>query len=267
MLADLPYGDKASQTYDLYLPADLPKGQPCALVLWVHGGGFTGGDKADDVAWCRYPAARGMVCASMNYTFLSLEGNGGIPQMVREMELAVEVIFQKAGALGYPLAEMATAGTSAGGCLTMLYAYGQPAEAPIPVRFVFQQTGPASFDPTGWGNTTPDSQAAFATVMTGQAITAEEIESGAAQPAIDAISPAALVREGTVPTLMAYGPRDKVVPTALKYRLLEALQQYRVPYTCIEFPHSGHGLLNDLACMQQYVEELDRYIGQYFETM
>ena len=45
---DLPYGPGAANKFDLYLPADGSK-ETCGLVVYLHAGGFTSGDKAGDV--------------------------------------------------------------------------------------------------------------------------------------------------------------------------------------------------------------------------
>ncbi|MDE6281915.1 MAG: alpha/beta hydrolase, partial [Oscillospiraceae bacterium] len=216
ILSDLSYGSGEKNTYDLYIPAEMPQGQPCSLVLLIHGGGFTGGDKADDSAWCKYFASKGLLCASINYTLASEENNAALPLMFQETAQAVEAIYEKAEAMGFPITEMAATGSSAGGTLALMYAYHQPEDAPIPIKFVFEQTGPASFEPELWGNTTDEGKAAFITVMSGQSVTAEMVARGEAQRYIDAISPAAQVGPGTVPTLMAYGPKDKIVPPQLK---------------------------------------------------
>lgn len=266
ILSDLSYGDRKMNTYDFYIPAGLSQGHSCSLIVFIHGGGFTAGDKTDDAAWFKYFASKGLLCASINYTFLSEENNGGLPLMFQEIEQAVEAIYEKTGEIGLSITEMAVTGVSAGGCLALMYAYNQPENAPIPVKFVFEQTGPASFDPEGWGNTTAKDKAAFITIMSGQNITEEMVVSGEAQRYVDAISPAAHVAADTVPTLMAYGPKDKIVPPSLKFLLLEKLEEYAVPHDYIEFPNSGHGLLNDPDKMAEYVRRLDAYIDTYFEN-
>lgn len=266
VISDLSYGETVMETYDLYIPANLPPNQPCSLVLLIHGGGFTAGDKADDAVWCKYITSKGILCASINYTFLSEENNGGLLLMFRETEQAVEAIYEKAGELGFPITEMAVTGLSAGGTLALMYGYDQPEDAPIPVKFVFELTGPASFEPTEWGNTTDENKAAFITMMSGQCVTAEMVASGEAQQVVDAISPAAQVDAHTVPTLMAYGPKDKIVPPSLKFLLLEKLEEYGVPHDYVEFPNSGHGLLNDPDKLEEYVALLDVYIAAYFEN-
>ncbi|PAW78897.1 MAG: hypothetical protein B9S32_05825 [Verrucomicrobia bacterium Tous-C9LFEB] len=52
---------------DLYIPKSSSR--PFPLVIWVHGGGLTGGDKAEppSVAVCRMLAQNGIGVASVNY--------------------------------------------------------------------------------------------------------------------------------------------------------------------------------------------------------
>ena len=83
---------------------------------------------------------------------------------------------------------------------------------------------------------------------------------------VDAISPVSYVSESTVPTLLAYGLKDNVVPPNLRYFLLEKLEEYNVPYTYIEFPNSGHGMLNDPDKTVEYVEKVTEYLERYFEN-
>lgn len=266
VLSDLSYGEGELNTYDLYVPANLPQGQPCSLILLIHGGGFTGGDKSEGIHWCRYFASKGILSASINYTLLTGDGIDGLPLQYQEVGQAVEAIYEKARALGFTITEMATTGGSAGGTLALMYAYNQPKDAPIPVKFVFEEVGPCTFNPEGWGNTTDEEKVAFITMMSGQSITAEMVDSGEAQQVVDAISPVSYVSESTVPTLLAYGLKDNVVPPNLRYFLLEKLEEYNVPYTYIEFPNSGHGMLNDPDKTAEYVEKVTEYLERYFEN-
>ena len=92
------------------------------------------------------------------------------------------------------------------------------------------------------------------------------VSSRAAQQYIDVISPAAQVDADTVPTLLACGPKDKIVPPSLKFLLIEKLNEYSVRHDYIELPNSGYGLLNDPDKVVAYVALLDEYIDIYFEN-
>lgn len=67
---DIPYGLDPAQKYDVYLPAN-PSNAP--VIVMVHGGAWTGGDKQDDhvaEAKAGYFVARGYVFVSLNYRLL-----------------------------------------------------------------------------------------------------------------------------------------------------------------------------------------------------
>lgn len=262
---NLCYGTGIYQTYDLYVPAENIKGQDYSLILFIHGGGFTGGDKAEGEVWGKYFASKGYVCASINYTILTEQTASNLKTMYQETRDAVAEITSKTAELGYPVREMAVTGVSAGGCLALMYAYNPP-ENSIPVRFVFEQVGPVSFEPSGWGNSTPESCAAFASFMTGEQITSEMMLSGEYKSYTDSISPVAYVNRNTVPTIMGYGTHDSAVPPELKYTLINALEQNKIPYEYIEFSHSGHGLLNDPDKTQLYLDTVNQYLSLYFKN-
>lgn len=73
-VVDLPYGDGDANKFDLYLPADSGKGS-YGLVVYLHAGGFTAGDKSGDVEMLSWLCKKGYVAAGINYTlFAELEG-------------------------------------------------------------------------------------------------------------------------------------------------------------------------------------------------
>lgn len=202
----------------------------------------------------------------MDYTVSNKKYTSDLNRMKQEINACVEAIYAKCKELGYEVTQMATSGDSAGGCLAMLYAYSQPEDAAIPVKFVFQQTGPADFDPFLWGSEDGDWDAAagFVSMMTGKEVTAEMMESGEAQALIAEISPTAYVDENTVPTLCAYGLKDQVVPVAIKFKLFEAFEKYGVTYDYIEYPNSNHGMYADLDKQEEYIAKMLEYCNIYF---
>jgi len=61
---DVHYGDDALQTIDVYQPA---RGRDLPIAIYVHGGGFVRGDKADYNNVVAYFAAHGIVGVNANY--------------------------------------------------------------------------------------------------------------------------------------------------------------------------------------------------------
>lgn len=260
---NLTYGDGKYQNYDLYTPIKK-RDNNYGLILYIHGGSFTGGDKIEGAAWGDYFAKKGYVFATINYTVNTKETPSDLLDMYADTEKAVEAIYKKSKQLGYNLTKMATTGLSAGGTLALMYAYNQPEDAPVKVKFTFQQVGPVSFEPSFWGNNDSRAAANFVSYMSGERVTADMVESGEYQSIVDKISPVAFVNKNTVPTIMAYGKYDSMVPVELKYILIEALKENKVHHTYIEYPNSGHLLLGDPDKAKLYKDTIDRYINMYF---
>ncbi len=263
-IKDLAYGEDPLQKYDLYLPADGSKAE-YPLILYVHGGGFTGGDKGsiDAERYGEYLASKGYVVASANYRLAAEGSSVCILDMYEDLLSAVNACVQKTDELGYHVTEMATTGGSAGGCLAMMLALKEPDRLSIPIRLVFEETGPASFEPELWGINTADEKANFVNVLSGKSFTGEDVGSAAYQQAINEISVSTMVNEQTVPMLLAYGPLDKIVSVQAKYPLLDALQIHGVEHTYIEFPHSGHGLSGDPDKTQEWFGVMEKYLSSY----
>lgn len=266
VIYDLDTDGKDTTKYDLYLPSSVDENKEYSLIFYIHGGGFTGGDKADGKYWCPYYASKGMVAVSVNYTLSKGDGVANLNTMYTELRNTMQVVIDDCANRGYNITEMATTGGSAGGCLAMLVAYREPETLPVPVRFVFEQTGPASFEPDLWGQEDDEGRAAFVSLMTGYSFSASDVGTDEYQRAIDKISPAAMVNGDTIPTILAYGPKDNVVPADIKYELIKKLEQYDVTYQFIEFSNSGHGLLNDLDKSLEFYQLTDEYIDKYFEN-
>ena len=64
---DISYGDKESNKFDLYVPNDNSK-ENYGLVVYLHAGGFTTGDKSDDKQILQWLCSKGYVTAGINYT-------------------------------------------------------------------------------------------------------------------------------------------------------------------------------------------------------
>lgn len=263
---DFPYADDEKNKFDLYLPTQ--KGKPFyGLVVYLHAGGFTTGDKSDDTSILKYFTAKGYVSAGINYSLASDENAVSVLDMSNEIKTAIPQVVKKARELGYPINRMAMMGGSAGGALAMIYAYRDGKEAPVPVKFVFQQVGPASFEPNDWYNMGSDAEAAAAWVgmMTGKKTTPQMIKDGTYKEFLKPISAYEWVDETSPPTLVAYGKLDKVVPYATAIPLQKALEKHGVKHDFFTFPHSGHGLHRDRKLQKELYAQLENYLGTYLK--
>jgi len=178
---DIKYGKNIGNEFDLYLPADNTR-DSYGLVIYLHAGSFTNGDKKDDVEILKWLCSKGYVAAGVNYTLTDRVNGAGIFSQSQDIKRAVPKVVAKAEKLGYKINGMAVAGGSAGGTLALLYAFRDAASAPVPVKMVFETAGPAGFDREDWGIYGLDKNAYGAASMfsgmAGKLITPEMIEDG-----------------------------------------------------------------------------------------
>ncbi|UOO81682.1 alpha/beta hydrolase [Uruburuella testudinis] len=123
---------------DLYLPAQADK--PTPLIVWVHGGAWMRGDKADfPPRNSRLAAAllsEGYALASVSYR---LSGQAAFPAPIQDLNDALAYLWAHAGQYGFDRDNIAIAGRSAGAHLALLAA---TANAQLPADFISSSQAP-----------------------------------------------------------------------------------------------------------------------------
>ena len=267
---DIPYGGGEANKFDLYLPADNTKGH-CGLVVYLHAGGFTSGDKSGDAEMLSWLCSKGYAACGINYTLRTDTNDVSVLSQSNEIKTAIPKVIEAAEAEGYHIDRLAMAGGSAGHALAMLYAYRDAAEAPVPVALTFGAVGPSCFHTEDWDNygfdrNTPESDmgaAGLFGVMAGAEISADEIKSGAYLEKMKPISAVDWITPDSAPTVVAYGTHDRVQPFKASLRLRAALEENGVDYQYFECTHSGHGLQNDNAVYRRWMETVEAYLDKY----
>ncbi|MDY6227657.1 MAG: alpha/beta hydrolase [Clostridium sp.] len=263
---DISYGDKESNKFDLYVPKDNSK-ENYGLVVYLHAGGFTTGDKSDDKQILQWLCSKGYVTAGINYTLRTDENNASVYSQSIEIKEAISVVVEEAKKLGYNLDEMVISGGSAGGTLAMLYAYRDAEESPIPVKMMFEMVGPPSFFAEDWDtyglDKNNEAAAGLFGVMLGSEIDKEIIGTDELQEVMKPISAYAWINENSVPSVIAYGTYDKVAPFKAVRHLVNALKENNVDYKYFEAPHSGHGLQNDSKIYEEFMDTVVDYLDKY----
>jgi len=107
----------ASQTLDLLLPANALL--PLPLVIRIHGGGFSSGDKSGEETGTAASAilAKGYALASVNYR---LSGEALFPAGAQDVKAAVRWLRAHAAQYGLDTAHFASWGESAGGYMSVM---------------------------------------------------------------------------------------------------------------------------------------------------
>ena len=263
---DISYGEGESNRFDLYVPSDNSR-ENYGLVVYLHAGGFTSGDKSDDAEMLKWLCSKGYVAAGINYTLRTDINTASVLSQSNEIKEAVPKVIEASEQLGYAIDKMTIAGGSAGHALAMIYAYRDAAEAPVPVVFTFGAVGPASFYQEDWGiyglDQNDDACAGMFSVMAGVEITPEEIRDGSYLEKVKPISASMWIDENSVPSVVAYGTHDKVQPYLASLRLKTALEENGVDFRYFELCHSGHGLQNDTAISKQWMDAIVEYLDRY----
>lgn len=263
---DISYGDKESNKFDLYLPKDKSK-ENYGLIVYLHAGGFTSGDKSDDSAMLEWLCSKGYVAAGINYTLRTDENNSSVYSQSLEIKNAIPIVVEEAKKFGYNLNEMAISGGSAGGTLAMLYAYRDAEESPIPIKIMFEMVGPSSFFVEDWDVYGLDKNNAIAAglfgAMLGDEIDIDVVGTNELQEIMKPISAYAWVNENSVPSVIAYGTYDKICPFKTARHLVNALEDNNVDYKYFEAPHSGHALQNDNKVYEEFMDTVVEYLDKY----
>ncbi|MFO7957716.1 MAG: alpha/beta hydrolase [Candidatus Brocadiia bacterium] len=208
---DVPYlGPDREECLDLYRPGTLFVSAPAVIV--IHGGGFHGGDKADEreAGIARALAEKGYVCASINYALSTRENCWSAwPQNLRDCRSAVRYLRANADLYGVDPDSIGVIGASAGGYLALMLAHTAPrdglhepgpeADLSADVQAVVDMYGPTLFNgansPVG---SVPD-----------------EVDP-------ETLSPLSYLASDGPPTLILHGTEDEVVPPEHSRQLADA---------------------------------------------
>lgn len=241
---DFAYGDKAAHKYDLYLPADKSK-SAYGLVVYLHPGGFTVGDKSDDTEIAKWFTSKGYVATSINYTLKNAENpSASAKTMSDEIKTAIPVVIAKAEELGYQIDKMAVGGGSAGHGLAAIYAFRDGASASVPIAFTFGMVGPTSLKMDARDGMNFADAAPLVSALSGENVTPEMITSGEYKELVKPVEAYRWVTPDSPPTLYGFGALDRVMPFSYQ-PIQKALADNNVPHDVIIFEKSGYGLHRD----------------------
>ena len=93
-ITDIAYDSGDANKFDLYLPKDNSK-KKYGLVVYLHAGGFTTGDKSDDEAMLAWLTSKGYVAAGINYTLRTDENNKSVLTQSNEIKSAVPRVVEE----------------------------------------------------------------------------------------------------------------------------------------------------------------------------
>ncbi len=260
---DVAYGELPEEKMDIYIPKKLNKKGGNGCIIFLHGGSWTGGDKADEHLRCLAMASSGYVCANVNYTLFS-EANAQtytVNTVINQISKAIIKVVDYCAQEQITINKVATAGYSAGAHLAMLYSFANAQNAPIEIAFTVSLAGPADFSKKAWNE---DTLKIIGERLSGKQLTDEMFLNGEAEQILSQLSPAYYVNENTVPTIFMYGEKDDLVTPTNAQTLIERFEEFGVPYEYISLPNSNHLLINDPFKYITLLKTLTKYCELYF---
>ncbi len=153
---DLQYGaalDENGQTERLLLDLYRPNGDDQArrpAIVWVHGGGFSGGDKSGYTTDATSFAKRGYVTVSINYRLQSGNIGQAITNAQHDAQAAVRWLRRYADQYRIDRDRIAIGGSSAG-AITALYVANHPEDPGTSGNAGYRSTVKAAVSISGFG--------------------------------------------------------------------------------------------------------------------
>ncbi|XVQ07180.1 alpha/beta hydrolase fold domain-containing protein [Spirillospora sp. CA-255316] len=246
---------------DLFVPAE-----PVALCLYLHGGGWRIGSRADGLevgpnvprspwqqpSFFERVAQLGLAVASAEYR---LSGEARFPAQLEDVESAARYLAEHRSDFGISTDARVCWGASAGGHLAALHALttSLPVSAAVcwyPVTDLVAL--PADIDDAG-GQADRSRESREARLL--GATADERPETARAASAVHAVRP------GAPPFLLLHGDKDTAVPLRQSHRLAEALRAVGGHAVVEEVPGATHIFPElDDAALQRLVERSARFL-------
>ncbi len=261
---DIAYGTHERQVVDLCIP-DGASGE-LGLVLFIHGGAWIAGDKESYKSGMNYGASSlGIATASLNYRYIS--DSVDILDILDDIEAALAAVKAKGAEVGVDINRVLLTGDSAGGHLSLLYAYARKNTAPVAPVAVISNSGPTDlYDDNFYHNNALGDEAVICELMSmacGQSFTYAERES--AEAALYSVSPVSYVNAECVPTVINHGNADTIVPFSNAETLDALLTQYGVEHVLNVYEGADHDLGKDEAAKDRADELLFGYIDRFLK--
>ncbi len=121
---DISFGNDPNSRFDIFLPSSST---PTALVVFIHGGGFVGGDKSE--VYSQHPddirnyLQNSFAFASINYKFRTIGSQEGIMASLDDIKYCIQFMRYYAKSLNIDKSKIACYGGSAGGGASIYLAF------------------------------------------------------------------------------------------------------------------------------------------------
>lgn len=234
---------------DIYRPKNMTA--PAPLLVFIHGGSWRSGNRADYLIYLAHFASLGYVTATISYRFLQV---APYPACVEDIQDARHFIFENGQKYNYDTSRICFIGSSAGAHLSLLTAYGWKSRNAIPdstrdanqkkekIKAVVELYGPIDFT-SSYAKDHPS-------ITNFMAHTYKETP----ELFVEA-SPLTWVSKESPVTMIVHGTRDMLVPLLEAEKLKHKLDSLGVPNVYHPVPGWPHAM------------ELDQRVNDYCKVI
>lgn len=241
---------------DIYKLKDLK--EPAPLLVFIHGGGWRGGNRSDYKKYLVYYAKKGYVTATVSYRLIK---DGLYPACAEDITDAVQWFFQNGDYYGYDADRIALLGGSAGGHLSLLAAYGWGKYRTVSDSATVASDNrriKAVVDLYGPVDLTTDYARSHPTVTGFFHHSYEETP----ELYLEA-SPLLYLDETNPPTLILHGTSDNLVPVSQSDMLKARLDAMGVPCEYYRLPLWPHSMDVMKRVSEYSLQKIDAFLEKY----
>jgi acetyl esterase/lipase len=229
---DIAYGADPKQRMDIYLPANRNV-DSTKLIVFVHGGGWNEGDKADFTPYVKELQKRlpGYAFANINYRLFDFStGVNKFPTQENDVKASIDFLHSKSAEYKISKATILL-GASAGGHLVLLHGYKNNTLGGI--KAIVSFFGPSDLADLYKHRGDPRIPLLLI-ALTGATPTQN-------QDLYQQSSPLHFVTGQSPPTLILHGGKDALVPESQSVLLKNKLEASAVAHQYVYYPNEGHG--------------------------
>lgn len=219
---------------DVYMPRQTSAASPTPTVIYIHGGGWMGGDKSASIFQLLPYLEMGLAVVNVDYR----GGHATAPAAVKDCRCALRWVIRNASKYNFDVNKLVVTGESAGGHLALTTGI-LPSSASLDDECAGREELKVAAIINWYGVTDVVdllegvNQQPFAVRWLSSLPNAKEIA--------QQVSPLRYVRPGLPPILTIHGDADRVTPYNHAVRLHKALDEAKVPNQLLTIPGGTHG--------------------------
>ncbi|MFZ4583245.1 MAG: alpha/beta hydrolase [Paludibacter sp.] len=226
-------------------PADTKATKNRTAVVWIHGGGWTGGITETFFPHARYFASRGTVGFCIHYRLVKADGSATVADCLADCKSAIRYIREHAEELGIDPDKIIVMGDSAGGhlasCLGTIDGFDDPTEnlkiSAIPNAMVL-------YNPLSDFTTSPFINRIIGGAALDKKPTPEsQIPNSKQIELARKLSPLYNVHKNQPPTLVLHGTDDTVILPEQSVQFTEAMKKAGNKCKLILIPNTKHAFV------------------------